>query len=223
MSDETHSENSLGLDDAYSVKTPDDNRRLYAKWAATYDSDFVEDKQYRYPKAIAEVFNEVVGPVRRVLDIGTGTGLTGMYLTRLRPELEIDGMDISPEMLAQAKLKIRGDGSAVYRALYERDLTKEVLNENAPYEALFSSGTFTHGHLGPECLRNLLPLLAHGGWLIVGVNNEHFEDKGFASELDSLFAIGAIQAPELLRIDVYEPGSVHYGDQARVFVTRVIN
>ena len=218
MSDEV-----LGLDEAYSVKTPDDNRRLYAKWAATYESSFVDAKQYRYPKAIAEVFNDVLPPVTRVLDIGTGTGLTGMYVTRLRPVVVIDGMDISPEMLAQAKLKTREDGSVVYRALYERDLTVAVPNENAPYEALFSSGTFTHGHLGPECLRNLLPLLAHDGWLVVGVNNEHFESKGFAGELESLVALGAIQTPEILRIDVYEPGSVHYGDQARVILTRAIN
>jgi predicted TPR repeat methyltransferase len=217
------SEEVLGLDEAYSVKTPDDNRRLYAKWAATYESSFVDAKQYRYPKAIAEVFNDVLPPVTRVLDIGTGTGLTGMYVTRLRPEVVIDGMDISPEMLAQAKLKTREDDSVVYRALYERDLTVAVPNENAPYEALFSSGTFTHGHLGPECLRNLLPLLAHDGWLVVGVNNEHFESKGFAGELDSLVALGAIQTPEILRIDVYEPGSVHYGDQARVILTRAIN
>ena len=217
------SEEVLGLDEAYSVKTPDDNRRLYAKWAATYESSFVDAKQYRYPKAIAEVFNDVLPPVTRVLDIGTGTGLTGMYVTRLRPAVVIDGMDISPEMLAQAKLKTREDGSVVYRALYERDLTVAVPNENAPYEALFSSGTFTHGHLGPECLRNLLPLLAHDGWLVVGVNNEHFESKGFAGELESLVALGAIQTPEILRIDVYEPGSVHYGDQARVILTRAIN
>ena len=218
MSDEV-----LGLDEAYSVKTPDDNRRLYAKWAATYESSFVDAKQYRYPKAIAEVFNDVVGPVRRVLDIGTGTGLTGMYVTRLRPAVVIDGMDISPEMLAQAKLKTREDGSVVYRELYVRDLTRAVPNENAPYEALISSGTFTHGHLGPECLRNLLPLLAHDGWLVVGVNNEHFEAKAFAGELDSLVALGAIESPEILRVDVYEPGSVHYGDQARVIITRAIN
>lgn len=223
MSNEAQGENVLGLDEAYSVKTPDDNRRLYAKWAATYESSFVDAKQYRYPKAIAEVFNEALGPVTRVLDIGTGTGLTGMYLTRLRPQVVIDGMDISPEMLGQAKLKIRADGSVVYRVLYERDLTKTVPNENQPYEALFSSGTFTHGHLGSECLRNLLPLLAHNGWLVVGVNNEHFEGKGFAEELNSLVAIGAIEPPEIRRIDVYEPSSVHYGDQARVIITRAIN
>ena len=139
------SDEALGLDEAYSVKTPEDNRRLYAKWAATYESSFVDAKQYRYPKAIAEVFNDVVAPVGRVLDIGTGTGLTGMYTSRLRPELVIDGMDISPEMLAQARMKTRDDGSAVYRALYERDLTQAVLNENAPYEALFSSGTLLMG------------------------------------------------------------------------------
>jgi len=217
------SEDALGLDEAYSVKTPDDNRRLYAKWAATYESSFVDAKQYRYPKAIAEVFNDVVPAVTRILDIGTGTGLTGMYITRLRPAVVIDGMDISPEMLAQAKLKTREDGSVVYRELYERDLTKAVPNENSTYGALFSSGTFTHGHLGPECLRNLLPLLANDGWLVVGVNNEHFESKGFAGELDSLVALGTIQTPEIMRIDVYESGSVHYGDQARVIITRVIN
>ena len=217
-------DDALGLDEAYSVKTPEDNKRLYAKWAATYDSSFVDAKQYRYPKAISEVFDQVVtDAVTRVLDIGTGTGLTGMYLSRLRPALVLDGMDISPEMLGQAKLKLRTDNTAVYRKLYERDLTRTVPNENAPYEALISSGTFTHGHLGPECLRNLLPLLANNGWLVVGVNNEHFEAKGFAGELESLVALGAINEPEILRIDVYEPGSVHYGDQARVIVTRAIN
>ena len=218
------SDDAIGLNEAYSVKTPEDNKRLYAKWAATYDSSFVDAKQYRYPKAISECFDEVVtDSVVRILDVGTGTGLTGMYLSRLRPTVVLDGMDISPEMLEQASLKTRTDGSAVYSELYERDLTRDVLNENAPYEALISSGTFTHGHLGPECLRNLLPLLAHDGWLVVGVNNEHFEAKGFADELDALVSIGAITQPEILRIDVYEPGSVHYGDQARVIVTRAIN
>ena len=216
------SEEVLGLEEAYSVKTPDDNRRLYAQWAATYETSFVDAQQYRYPKAIAEVFNDVVAPVKRVLDIGTGTGLTGMYLSRLRPDVVIDGMDISPEMLAQAKGKKRDDGRAVYRQLYERDLTLDVLNENAPYEGLCSSGTFTHGHLGPESLRNLLPLLVDKGWLVVGVNNEHFEARDFAGTLDSLVALGAIEPPQIMRIDVYEPGSVHYGDQARVIITRAI-
>jgi predicted TPR repeat methyltransferase len=214
------SDEPIGLDAAYSVKSPQDNRRLYAAWAATYESDFVDAQQYRYPKAIAQVFDDFVGNVGRVLDVGAGTGLTGMYLARLRPELVIDGMDISVEMLGQAKLKARSDGAPIYRALYERDLTCAVANETAPYEGLISSGTFTHGHLGPEPLRHLLGLLAHEGWLVIGVNNEHFEAKGFAMQLADLVAQGLITEPNILAIDVYEPTSVHFGDKARVIIAR---
>ena len=46
---------SLGLDDAYAVKTPDDNRELYRAWAATYDSDFAAARGYQYPLRIADI------------------------------------------------------------------------------------------------------------------------------------------------------------------------
>ena len=174
-------EKALGLDEAYSVKTPEDNRRLYAKWAATYESSFVDAKQYRYPKAISEVFNEHVpadaDEIARVIDIGCGTGLTGMYLSHLRTHIALDGLDISPEMLAEAKRKKRTDDSAVYTNLNECDLTQPASNKFEPYDALICSGTFTHGHLGPDALKNVVSLLRPAGRLVIGVNNEHFEDK----------------------------------------------
>ena len=210
----------IGLGEAYSVKTPEDNRRLYAKWANTYESEFVNKEKYQYPRAIAEVFAEEVSTreVLTVLDIGTGTGLTGMYLSSLRPELTIDGVDISAEMLGQAMEKRRPDGRSVYRVLLERDLTQEVLATNAPYDALISSGTFTHGHLGPESLENLIALVRSGGWIVIGVNNEHFLARGFEEKLAGLAKDGIITEPKSERIDVYEEGSVHRGDQARVLI-----
>ncbi len=36
------------LADAYAVETPDDNRDLYARWAATYESMFIVDNGYVY-------------------------------------------------------------------------------------------------------------------------------------------------------------------------------
>ena len=183
-------EKAFGLDEAYSVKTPEDNRRLYAQWAATYESSFVDAKQYRYPKAISEVFNEHIPTdaeeVARVIDIGCGTGLTGMYLSRLRSHLAIDGLDISPEMLAEARQKKRLDGTAVYTNLNECDLTQSVTNIFEPYDALICSGTFTHGHLGPDSLQNVLSLVRPAGWIVIGVNNEHFENKDFQFELNLL-------------------------------------
>ncbi|MEY4901624.1 MAG: hypothetical protein RLZZ190_351 [Actinomycetota bacterium] len=219
-------EKALGLDEAYSVKTPEDNRRLYAKWAATYESSFVDAKQYRYPKAISEVFNERVptdaDEVARVVDIGCGTGLTGMYLSHLRPHLFIDGLDISPEMLTEARRKQRTDQTLVYTNLNECDLTQSIPNRFEPYDALICSGTFTHGHLGPDALKNVLSLVRPAGWIVIGVNNEHFVGKGFETELGLLADAKRITQPEIMRIDVYEKGSPHFGDQARVILAQII-
>lgn len=227
MADKDKSDSApLGLDEAYSVKTPDDNRRLYAKWAATYELSFVEATQYRYPKAISELFHthlpNQASEISQVIDTGCGTGLTGMYLSRHRPDLLIDGLDISPEMLAQAGEKMRSDGRRVYRNLDECDLTQKITSSHGPYDALICSGTFTHGHLGPETLANLVPLLRTGGYLAIGVNNEHFISRDFQSEIDRLQRERKITQPEILRIDVYEEGSPHFGDQARVIVGRTL-
>ena len=46
---------TLGLDDAYAVKTPDDNRELYRAWADTYDTEFAAARGYQYPQRVAEV------------------------------------------------------------------------------------------------------------------------------------------------------------------------
>lgn len=220
VAEETQSSPSLGLNEAYSVKTPEDNRKLYAKWAATYESEFVDKAKYRYPRAISEIFNDLVSVegVANVVDAGTGTGLTGMYLTALRPTLTVDGIDISPEMLEQARGKRRQDNQVVYRLLLERDLTHKVLSTNAPYDALISSGTFTHGHLGPEAIDNLIPLVRQGGWIVIGVNNEHFVARGFADKLKELVIEAMISDPRVKRINVYEEESVHRGDQARVLI-----
>lgn len=208
----------IGLDEAYAVQTPEDNRRLYAKWAATYESGWVDVRKYRYPRAIAELFDQVIPTAfgTNVVDIGCGTGLAGLYLSHLRPTLFIDGIDISPEMLEEAAKKQRAEGKPSYRALFERDLTQAVDGTNALYDALISSGTFTHGHLGPEAIENLLPIVRSGGYFIIGANAEHFAARDFTGFLAGLAGEGLITTPEYHRIDVYDPGSPHYGDQSVV-------
>ena len=169
----------IGLNDAYSLKTPEDNKELYAKWAATYESDFVANAGYQHPKVISELFHREVPEVQTVIDIGAGTGLVGKYLKTFRPDITIDGIDISPEMLAEAAKK------NVYRNLYERDLSQKVINTSAPYDALITIGTFTHGHLGPDALLNIFPLVKPSGHFVIAVNEKHFFENNF---LDFLLA-----------------------------------
>ena len=189
----------FGLDDAYSLKTPEDNKNLYAKWAATYESDFVANAGYLHPQVISELFDSQLPEVKSVVDIGTGTGLVGKYLKSLRPQIEIDGIDISPEMLAVAAKK------GVYRNLYERDLTKPVNETAAPYDALITIGTFTHGHLGPETLLNMFPLVKPEGHFVIAVNEKHFHEHNFLEFMLSQ----KVNMIYMDKVHVYDESSEH--------------
>lgn len=193
----------IGLDDAYSVKTPEDNKNLYSKWAKTYESEFVKNEGYEHPKVISEIFDREIPEVNKVLDVGTGTGLVGFYLSQLR-KLTIDGIDISPEMLEEARSK------NVYRYLYERDLTQEVKDVDAPYDAMLCIGIFTHGHLPPRALMNLIPLVKLGGYFVIGINAKFFVEQDFESFFAKLVAEGKITNPKLEQVHVYAPDSAHH-------------
>ena len=52
-------ERPVTLAEAYALQTPEDSRRLYARWAATYESEFVALNQYVIPDRVAAVFAEV--------------------------------------------------------------------------------------------------------------------------------------------------------------------
>lgn len=190
----------FGLNDAYSLKTPEDNKQLYAKWAATYESDFVANQGYKHPQVISEFFHQYVPEVRKVIDIGTGTGLVGKFLKELRPEIVLDGIDISPEMLAEASKK------EIYRNLYERDLTIPVMDIDAPYDALITIGTFTHGHLGIEVLDYLIPLVVKDGYFVIAVNEKYFHEHNF---LDKILTKN-VKLIHMDKVHVYDEKSDHH-------------
>jgi ubiquinone/menaquinone biosynthesis C-methylase UbiE len=145
----------IDLDDAYALKTPEDSAALYRDFAATYDEGFVADTGYVYPREVARVFLEQAGPNDRpVLNIGAGTGLLAERLGGI----ETDGIDISSEMLEALAAK------GLYRNRIVADLTKPLEIAGDSYGGLVSSGTFTHGHVGPEALDELL-LVAKSGAL----------------------------------------------------------
>ena len=108
--------------------TPEDSRELYAQWAPTYDKTFIEDTKYIYPAKIAEVLAKHMPADRSftVIDIGCGTGAVGEEIAKIHPLSVIEGVDISPEMLAVAASKVRSDGSKLYEDLHEADLTSTI-------------------------------------------------------------------------------------------------
>ena len=48
-----------------------------------------------------------------------------------------------------------------------------------------SAGTFTHGHVGPAAISNLLDVALSGAVFVISVNAAHFQSAGFATQMDT--------------------------------------
>lgn len=179
---------------AYALESPEDHKRLYAEWAGDYDENFaaLEDYQLHIQTARAFVAAGGQGPV---LDVGAGTGLCGAVLAGLGVG-PIDATDISSEMLREAMRK------DIYRDAIEANLNEGIPVLRESYSGVVSSGTFTHGHLGPEVLPALLRVARHGAQFALSINCQHYEAKGFASALRALEK-GKIENLHLKEVRIY--------------------
>ena len=200
-----------GLSHAYAIRSPEDCARVYADWAASYDSGFADGMDYRLPAHVAAAFL-AAGGRGPVLDVGAGTGLCAQALRAQGFAGAIDAVDLSAEMLAQAA------GKGVYRALHQADIT-QALPFAGPYAGLVSSGTFTHGHVGPEAFGPLLGVLAPGALLAVSVNLGVWDALGFEAALAAM--AGRLVVRQMLEVPIYgaaaaalDPG--HAADKARI-------
>ena len=186
------------LDAAYALKTPADNKQLYAKWASSYERNFADNGHYQLPQHVAKAFT-ASSIQQNILDVGAGTGLVGNLLQKTGLK-QIDGIDISPEMLAEAKQK------NCYRNLYEADLTKPLTKIlDASYDGILSAGTFTNGHVGPATLYELMRIARPNAHFTLSVNTTHWQSKSF----DKAFVRLAPQITCLTILDVRI-----YGDTA---------
>ncbi len=202
------------LEGAYAIQTPQDNLSYYKDFADHYDAEFATRLGYIYPAVIAEFYRKhVQNTDHPIADIGCGTGLVAEALNL--PTSSIHGFDISPDMLAQSRAK------GLYGDLHNVDLTRPLARPQTPFGAVISAGTFTHGHLGPEPLENLLNLATNGALFCIGVNAQHYTAKEFEPALVALFNKDKITEPLLETVPIFsDPNSPHGADTAHVLIYR---
>jgi predicted TPR repeat methyltransferase len=97
-------------------------RQLYARFSSFYDESMRGDLEYRAPEAVDEAIGRALGDRRdlRVVDLGCGTGLSGV---RLRTRAAwLAGVDLSADMIERARAR------QVYDSLEPREVT-ECLND----------------------------------------------------------------------------------------------
>ena len=198
------------LQNAYDLKSPDDNVELYSAWAETYDNDFIEDMQYKLHFSVAEEF-VLNGGNGLILDVGAGTGALAQALLQ-RAKFSIEATDISKEMLKVANSK------RIYQRSFLSDLTKKIPVDNSSYDGVVSSGTFTHGHVGPSALDELVRVTKAGGLVTISVNEKHWIALDFESEIDRLNKY--IRNYTLKKISIYGEQSTHdHKDDKAIILT----
>ena len=172
---------------AHALNNKAQTKQLYKDWAQTYDQTMVEDLGYLSPSKAAKLFaSTVIDKKAHILDIGTGTGLVGMELSQ-RGYTNIDGLDYSASMLEQARKK------NIYKHLITADLNKALTIDSEKYDALICIGTFTHGHVGADCLNELFRILKVGGHFITIIRTDYWESAGFSEKLDAYIKSGHIK------------------------------
>lgn len=203
------------LKNAYALNAPADSKRLYADWAGTYDEGFAQAMDYRLARLVAFIYAEVGAGASPLLDVGAGTGLVAQNIP-IKSGIEMDALDLSAEMLEAAARK------GLYRKLVEADLTRPLPLADNTYGAIVSAGTFTHGHVGPEPLDELLRVARKGAVFVLAINDQHFEGHGFAAKFDALAP--RIDDAEFRKVRIYgeAPTGDHKDDEAQIAVFRKV-
>lgn len=152
------------FDDIYDLETLDQTAAHYAKFAAAYEKAMA-DNGYLTPGRTADALVQSgADRAAPVLDIGCGSGLSGLALKTAGFET-VDGTDYSDAMLAEAR------GKGLYRALWQGDLSIPDAERADSYEAINAAGVINPGHAPPEALDNAMAMLKPGGLFAFSLND----------------------------------------------------
>ncbi len=110
--------------------------RFYDTYAASYDQKLVSSLHYQCPQLIRAAVQRHCQEKVAILDLGCGTGLCGQTVRSLAKRL--DGVDVSPQMLAKAQER------NIYDALEVADLYPFMEQRARCYDVIVAAGVFEH-------------------------------------------------------------------------------
>ena len=166
--------------EAYGLSDQESMVGFYDKWANEYDEQMEQALQYCSPRLIAQQLQDFLDDKHaKILDIGCGTGLASKYLHEAGFD-RLFGLDLSPTMIEVARTR------GFYSGLEVADVNLPLSYPSESFGGAISSGTFTHGHVGPEPLDEIIRLLEPGGVLACTVHMDLWEEKGFKRKFEEL-------------------------------------
>lgn len=175
------------LDDAYIERSTEEMRDFYDRWAEIYDEEVTENA-YAQPQRCAAALKALIGEATApVIDIGCGTGLSGLAL-REAGFSSIDGCDLSPGMLEKA------DTLGIYRRLFEADLNHPPLDvADGAYAGLVAVGVFSFGHVTADAIDEFLRITKPGAPIVIGMNDHYYQEGSVPNKLRGLEKAGRLE------------------------------
>ena len=129
---------------------------LFRIWSSFYDWPILQKPFYR--RVHARVLEHVDGDPRTILDLGCGTGQLTADLAARFPKAHVLGVDLSADMLRQARARHVGLAQANVYALPLRDRSIDLLTSTISY----------HWYLEPaRALAEIHRVLAPGGRFVL--------------------------------------------------------
>ncbi|KIN72291.1 class I SAM-dependent DNA methyltransferase [Sulfitobacter guttiformis] len=174
---------SVFLDQAFTDRDADHTRLFYDEWSSLYDVDLAE-QGYATPARCAAAL-AAFAPDRSVpvLDFGCGTGLSGEALKEVG-FTTVDGVDISPAMLAVAEQK------NIYRGLQQIPPGEKP---EGGYALISAVGVIGLGAAPATTFDLLMQALPSGGKLVFSLNDLALADPGQMGRLNEWIDCSAAQ------------------------------
>ncbi|MEQ9143582.1 MAG: class I SAM-dependent methyltransferase [Parvibaculaceae bacterium] len=133
--------------------------KAYARWAPVYDVTFGLIAAFGR-KAAVNAINSRKGAL---LEVGVGTGIT---LPNYGPQLRVTGIDLSPEMLAKARDKVRKQGLTNIDGVFEMDASDLEFDEGK-FDTVVAMYVMTVVPDPQKVMQELERVCAPGGEVII--------------------------------------------------------
>ena len=144
---------------------------LFDQHAESFDEILVDRLGYRVPEMVAEAIGaHAPGPYASLLDLGCGTGLTGLALAPCCDR--IVGVDLSEEMLARA------DERGVYDQLFVGDVVQFLEEEEDRFDLIAATDVLPYLGALERFFAGLSTCLTPGG--VVALSSETLAEGDWA-------------------------------------------